>query len=258
VTSGGASADESPSDADPEPSGGWRVCFTRRDLPGPAVPRPFAEQLPGDLGSWLDAVGIPDGTPFLLSPLFEYDVTLNGFFHGPQMVIAPPNTQAGYARDIARFMTFMSLARGGKSWRAATENDHLAYLAWRRRDPAGPLVAGSTWDREVAAVNQFYDWAVRHGYLVDNPVPQRQRRRAPVEAGRPTSRSVPVGTTPATYSHDAARERVQWLPPPAYGRWRDVGLRGYTGEGLPTRGFGDAGPNATPPSPISWSAPACA
>lgn len=42
---------------------------------------------------------------------------------------------------------------------------------------------------------------------------------------------------PATYSHDAARERVEWLPPVEYRRWRDVGVRGFEADGLPDERF---------------------
>jgi integrase len=43
--------------------------------------------------------------------------------------------------------------------------------------------------------------------------------------------------TPATYSHGAGRERITWLPPSSYRRWRDVGVRGYTTAGLPDDRF---------------------
>ncbi|MGW7071822.1 site-specific integrase [Streptomyces sp. NPDC054855] len=68
------------------------------------------------------------------------------------------------ARALARFFSFLHTARGGKSWRAATEGDHLAFHQWRRRDDAGPHVEGSTWNHEVSLVNQFYEWAVRQRY----------------------------------------------------------------------------------------------
>ena len=83
-----------------------------------------------------------------------------------------PNTQVGYARDIAGFLTFLWSSRGKRSWRDAAESDHLAYLYWRRSDPDGPRVAASTWNREVAAVNRFYRWAVQVGYLQSSPIPQ--------------------------------------------------------------------------------------
>lgn len=40
----------------------------------------FLDVRPGDLVSWLDEAGLPDGLPFLLSPRFEYDVALNSYF----------------------------------------------------------------------------------------------------------------------------------------------------------------------------------
>jgi hypothetical protein len=86
---------------------GWRVYFTRRDLSLPVSPLPFLRELPEDLDGWLDAVVIPEGLPFLLSPSFEYDVVLNSFFHRPRLVAAPQNTRTGYARDIAQFLNFL-------------------------------------------------------------------------------------------------------------------------------------------------------
>jgi hypothetical protein len=89
------------------------------------------------------------------------------------------NTQAGYARDLATFLTFLWSSRDGKSWREATEADHTGYLIWRRRDEHGPRVDDSTWDREVAAVNRFYKWQIRAGNVRVNPIPQRETRSMP-------------------------------------------------------------------------------
>jgi hypothetical protein len=40
----------------------------------------------------------------------------------------------------------------------------------------------------------------------------------------------PTPTTPP-------RERIAWLPPAVYRRWRDVGVRGFTAEWLPDERF---------------------
>ncbi|MGW4490060.1 site-specific integrase [Amycolatopsis sp. NPDC004368] len=84
--------------------------------------------------------------------------------------------QHGYARDLAAFLAFLSWPRGRTGWVQAKEADHLAYLHWRRHDSAGPQVAGSTWNRELAAGNQFYRWALAAGHVEVNPVPQKWRR----------------------------------------------------------------------------------
>ncbi|MGV9362055.1 tyrosine-type recombinase/integrase [Amycolatopsis sp. NPDC003731] len=213
----------------------WTVQATTEDLARPSTPPPFDAELAGvDRDAWLRRVGLEPGTPFLISPTFEYDVTLNDFFRSPGMRAKAETTQVGYARDLAAFLTFLWSARGRTSWRDAVEDDHLAYLAWRRRDPAGPMVAGATWDREVAAVDAFYRWAVRHGHVVTGPVPQVARRPG---LGRELGRRTLDEHRPATYAHDTVRERVEWLPPASYRSWRDAGLRGYGTDGLPRRDF---------------------
>ncbi|MGY1960767.1 tyrosine-type recombinase/integrase [Nocardia gipuzkoensis] len=110
----------------------------------------------------------------------------------------------------------------------------MAYLVWRRNDLAGPRVDDSTWDREVTAVNQFYLWQVRMQNLLANPIPQRARRPASHYGGHRGGESA---TTAATYSHGAGRDKVVWIPPASYRRWRNVGIRGYTIEGLPDGNF---------------------
>ena len=199
-------------------------------------PLPWMAQVCVDWPEWLTESGVEPGTPFLVSPLFEFDVALNAFFQEPAMRATAATTQAGYARNVAAFLSFLWSARCRRSWRDATEDDHVAYLVWRRRDNDGPRVAGATWDREVAAVNRFYRWAVRRGHVQRNPVPQVSRRPAGLGAGWAGARTLDE-QRPATYSHDAARERVQWLPPDSYRRWRDAGVRGFTADGLPSAGF---------------------
>lgn len=205
----------------------WRVCFTRRDLPDGAK---FGEWLE-DWDDWLDQADIVEDTPYLLSPTFEYDVELNTYFHSPLMQGKPWNTLAAHARDMAGFFTFLWTARDQRGWRDATEADHLAYKAWRNQELRR---AGSTWGREVATVNTFYEWAWRAGFGPVNPIPQRAARQRPAGA---SGRTVAGATTPATAPHHARREKIEWLPPKSYRVWRDVGLRGYGVDELPEPGF---------------------
>ena len=215
----------------------WQVRLTPARLPSPGKPHSFVADLPGgEWGDWLVQSGLRPGTPYLLSPDYVYDVELNEFFQDVRMLASASNTQVGYARDIAGFLTFLWSSRGKRSWRDASESDHLAYLYWRRSDPDGPRVAASTWNREVAAVNRLYRWAVHVGYLQSSPIPQRSRRPTPVEAGWASRRSQDE-QRPATYSHSARRHRIEWLTPVEYRRWRDVGVRGFTGDGLLRNSF---------------------
>lgn len=170
----------------------------------------------------------------MLSPRFEYDAALNSYFHRAGLIGAPVNSNANRARALAGFLNFLHRSRGGRSWREATEGDHLAFHQWRRRDAAGPRVSGATWSQEVSHVNQFYAWAVARSLLGAVPVPQRARRPAPQGMLRMAAGGELV---PATYAHDEGGERVEWLPPSSYRLWRDTGVRGYGADGLPSPRF---------------------
>ncbi|QTI90627.1 site-specific integrase [Streptomyces sp. AgN23] len=169
----------------------------------------------------------------MLSPRWEYDVVLNSYFQRPQLVGAPWNSNANRARALAGFLTFVYRARGGRGWREATDADHLAYHQWRRRDTAGPRVSGGTWSQDVSHVNQFYVWAAGQGQVGAVPIPHRPPKLPPW--GTPSASR--AQTVPATYAHDRGGERIEWLPPASYRLWRDVGLRGYGSDGLPSRRF---------------------
>jgi site-specific recombinase XerD len=209
----------------------WRVHFTRRRLPWPAELRPLLalwEQQ--DLDAWLDAEDVPEGLPFLLDPDGRYDVELNRYFLRAQVLAGPENTQQAIAYDLRSWLSFLWCNRGGKSWQDATSEDRAAYQYWRRKDPVGPHVEGSTWDREVATVNGFYRWAVGQGLVQTSPIEQRPVRRR-------REWGVEEGQTPAERSHDARRGRIAWLTPAAYRQWRDVGIRGYRPDGLADQVF---------------------
>src|SRR5437868_13116139 len=182
---------------------------------------------------WLDGEDIPDGVPFLISPGLEYEVDLNQYYLRTALVEASRNTQLAAAGAVRRFLDFLWCSRGRRGWRDAAEADHDAYWYWRRQDPAGPRVAGSTWNRELSMLNGFYGWAARRGLVAANPVTQRQRRPAPAGRGRVG----PAETSPAAQARDVRRDLAEWLTPAQYRSWRDTGLRGYAADGLPDRRF---------------------
>ncbi|MBY6315291.1 tyrosine-type recombinase/integrase [Rhodococcus kroppenstedtii] len=174
---------------------------------------------------------VPPGTPFLLGPDFDYDVDLNRFFASSSMLLMSVNTQVGYARDIGQFLTFLSSARGQHDWKKALETDFIAYYFWRCRDESGPRVSASTWNREVAAINKFYRWQLAVGIVDGNPVPQRVVGSTSA-VDRRTQRDVP-----AAVMHGGRRTRMRWLPSDSYRRWRDVGIRGFDPNGMPSTDF---------------------
>jgi hypothetical protein len=106
----------------------WTVHCTTRDAAEPEtehVPA-WLRGVPDGVRAFLGETGVPDGLPFLLSPRFEYDTGLNSCFHRPVLLDAPWNTNANRARALAGFLTFLERSRGGRPWRDAVEEDHLA------------------------------------------------------------------------------------------------------------------------------------
>jgi site-specific recombinase XerD len=214
---------------------GWRVHLLRETLPSLPVAPAVLAALGSGLQGWAGSAGIPVGTPFLISPGLEYDVELNRFFYSADMLCCRIMTRLGYARDLAAFLSFLHRSRGGRGWRDATEDDHTAYLVWRLFDSSGPRVSGGTWDREVSGVNRFYQWQAARGNVAGNPVPQRVRRQGP--AGVSGRAQGAGGETPATHTHGARAERIQWFPAASYRQWRDIGVRGYRCDGLADPAF---------------------
>ncbi|WP_327341263.1 tyrosine-type recombinase/integrase [Streptomyces europaeiscabiei] len=211
----------------------WRVCFTKRRLPRPLSAFPLLDEL-GELDGWLDEHRILDGLPFLIDPEGRYDGELNQCFTGSWLRNSPRNTQAAVAYDLKKWLDFLSSSRGGQAgstWHSATPEDRAAFEQWRRKDPRGPRVTDSTWDREVATVNGFYRWAVREGFAAVNPLIQRLSR------SRHRNGRDAAAETPAEASHQGPRRDLKWLTAGMYRQWRDVGVRGFTAGGLPDASF---------------------
>jgi hypothetical protein len=55
----------------------WHVRFTPAEPVVPTRPLSFVAELPEDWQGWLRRAEVVPGTPFLLSPTYEYDVVLN-------------------------------------------------------------------------------------------------------------------------------------------------------------------------------------
>ena len=132
-------------------------------------------------------------------------------------------TKRRYAFSLRVWLNF--LYRIGVSWDRADADVLASFKVWRLsiEDNTDHVVAGS-FSTDLAAIRKFYEWAsVRAG--VDNPV----RLCA---LGEKVSGGTAVGLE-ASPSR-VRRADVKWLTPEAFRLWRNVGLRGFSLEGLPS------------------------
>ena len=205
----------------------WRLC---------RVPRANGRLTRGNprIDGWDDLeererdLGIRTGQWFLLEDGAPGDPDVLAFF-GPTSPLArrAEGTRRSYAQDLKTHFEF--LAANGKTWRDATADDFADYEFWRRRDADNPrLVSGSKFNREIAACRLFYEWQRDERHSINaSPVRLSQGR---ARDGTPT-------LSASLRSHDVRANRVNWLTPRAYRRWRDVGLAGYTDRGLRDSGW---------------------
>ena len=199
---------------------GWRLC------------RAGATSWTGNYSSalldgWEDlegaerALGIQPGQPFLLRPDGSADAGVSAYFASAAFRKLAFDSQISYATDIKVFLSF--LERQGTDWREVTPETLLDFEYWRRRDEHNSSrVGGAKFSRELAAIGGFYRWQVDQGVVSSSPVSSisvLDRR------GEPRIRAELQPT-------NVRSTKVKWLTPRAYRRWRDVGIGGYTADGL--------------------------
>lgn len=126
--------------------------------------------------STLDRAGVRDGIPFVLGADGRYDFELNRFIRElPSWGVRSPHSVEAYARDLMVFGRFLSVCRGGRSvWEGGPE-DLRAFKRARRPGPGGEGVAASTWNRFIAALDKFVEWALAEGLLVADPYRRVER-----------------------------------------------------------------------------------
>ena len=88
-------------------------------------------------------------------------------------------------------------------------------------------VGGAKWARELAAFKLLFDWALVTGAVARSPVATHTVRR----------RDGTVVEVADNRPKDVRVANVKWVTPRTYRLWRDIGLRGYAGEGVPQRGW---------------------
>ena len=211
------------------PSETWDV-FIANEVPG-LVPVPLREDW--NSNGYLRDIWTDPSAVFILDPLGGFDAELNEYFSGADTIHLSPSTKLDYARDVARFCTFMWNAREPKqgrrlTWKDATPADRMAFYRFRNTVVDGPRVKPSTWAREVVAVAGLYRTALDREWIAEDPILRRpsrsSSRRSPWGVQADVPREIRPGST---------RRRTDWIPPGDYRLWRETGVRGFSPKLLP-------------------------
>lgn len=204
----------------------WQLHQIRRySRPTTAASSPLLDVW-SDLEGREEALGIPDGQPFLLRPDGAPDAAVLAYLNSASFRKLAPDSQLSYAKDLQVHLSFLTAK--GLDWREVTADDFLDYEYWRRRDADNPRrIGGAKFARELAACRRFYEWQVRRGEIASSPVVVSAVRR----------RDGGAGFAAELRPRNVRSTRVKWLTPRAYRRWRDVGLGGYGSDGLRDRSW---------------------
>ncbi|MGW9025662.1 integrase [Streptomyces sp. NPDC055722] len=217
---------------------GWTVDFYDFTV---AQTKPDTDQLSGfgDLHARAAANGARHGTPVILGPGGQPDPKVNLFFRTGAMADARPSTWRRYAYALVVWLEFLRVF--GRRWQDATPRDVEAFKEWRLTDLGNDeRVLPTSFDTDRAALNTFYVWA-GHRYGVANPVAS-----AGVRLGRRPSLSWELeeyagGSRDPLRPAGSSRRQVKWMLRTAFEQWRNIGLCGYTFDGVRRRGW--RGPN---------------
>jgi site-specific recombinase XerD len=122
---------------------------------------------------WLTDLGLPDRMPFILLEDGAPDRVANRWLASlPAHGCRSASTWKAYALNWAEWARFVR-ARGSDPL-SATPDDVAAFFAVQRLDPSGASVEPATWNRKVAALENFYRWAVDRGLMSASPFVYRE------------------------------------------------------------------------------------
>lgn len=167
--------------------------------------------------------GAREGTPVFLDPAGRADALVNAFWRDPDVRRLKPSTVRRYARSLKVWLDFLHSL--DVRWDQVSRSELAAFKEWRLSAEENPrtVVAGS-FCVDQAAIHRFYRWAAeQHG--VENPV--RLRVIGETFFGSKVTR---LEATPS----GIRRADVKWLTPEAFRLWRNLGLRGFTADGMPS------------------------
>lgn len=178
----------------------------------------------GDVESWAKRNGARDGTPFFLDPWGRADALVNAYWRDPLVRGRASGTLRRYALSLKVWLDFLHVM--DVRWDQASRSELAAFKEWRLSAEKNPQQVGpNSFCVDRAAIRGFYSWAAeQHG--IDNPVRARAIATSRMGGGQVVLESTPSGMR---------RADVKWLTPQAFRLWRNLGLRGFTVEGVPRR-----------------------
>ena len=169
--------------------------------------------------------GLRQGLPFFLDEAGGPVEYVNRWLRQlPAAGCRSPRTWRAYAEDWQTW--FLFLRRHGADPLTATR-DHVASFYTERRLEADAPVAPATWNRCVAALDNFYDWAVEEGLVERSPFSYRFVIEGGVDRSRTGGRR-----NQAREQTGRAHATVRWLEGDYIRLFIEVGLGGLTAEGV--------------------------
>lgn len=167
-----------------------------------------------------ERIGLIPRMPFVLCDDGAYHPYLNRFLRSlPATGCPSPNTWKAYAQDIVTFALYLRTAKV-KDLLEAEVSDVFDYKIVRRRRQQA-----QSWNRSLAALENFYDWAVSEGLMAKPPFPSRYETEVQTPHGnRRMKRSRLRDSVDATAS-------VRFVSPEDLKFFVDVGIRGLLPDG---------------------------
>jgi site-specific recombinase XerD len=180
--------------------------------------------------------------PFILASDGSYDLQLNRFLRElPHNGVRSWHSWKSYALDLLTWCRFLQERRDTTLWKA-TRADLIVYHQ-ARRGALAPLssdlafdppitapISAASWNRAVATLDKFYQWAHDEGYVHILPFTYREA----VRINRHHTVTIQQNTALERAAHS---QEMKFLTMDAYLFFRDVGLRGRLPNGAEDSAF---------------------
>ncbi|TFD42571.1 integrase [Cryobacterium sp. TMT1-2-1] len=148
------------------------MAVVNRDSHTQSVPLPDGRQLSwAEIVRALNTADIPDGTPYLIDD--DGDLTfvsrVNAYLLEAtrQRAYAGTSLRQSHAPTLRRLLLFVREIRGRVDLTATQRSDLIAYKEKRKLQ----LSPGS-WNGELSNIANFFDYAVKAGWIPSNPIPR--------------------------------------------------------------------------------------